>query len=118
MVTAPGVLQTMPFEPPGTWATAQYKMGIGQFPFPHLAPLLIPCLLHSSFSFSMSYVEGSTSPMEDQQGDCNIQQSPSQVQSALVQAWQRWKIAELEGKLEVLKSGHAVKESYDGHCMY
>jgi hypothetical protein len=56
--------------------------------------------------------------MEDQQGDHDLQQPPSQVQSALVQARQRRKIAELEGKLEILESGRAVKERYDGHCMH
>jgi hypothetical protein len=56
--------------------------------------------------------------MEDQQGDHDLQQSPSQVQSALVQARQRRKIAELEGKLEILELGRAVKERYDGHCMH
>jgi hypothetical protein len=60
--------------------------------------------------------------MEDRQGDRELQQppnpEPSQTQSALVQARQRRKIAELEGKLEVLESGRAVKERYDGRCMH
>ncbi|KAG1814830.1 hypothetical protein EV424DRAFT_1645650 [Suillus variegatus] len=60
---------------------------------------------------SMSHTEGSTLPIEDRQND-SPQQSPelSQADSAFVQARQRRKIAELEGKLESLESGRARKE--------
>lgn len=34
------------------------------------------------------------------------------AESAYVQARQRWKIAELEGKVEILESGRAVKERH------
>lgn len=61
----------------------------------------------------MSHTEGSTLPIEDRQND-SPQQSPelSQADSAFVQARQRRKIAELEGKLESLESGRARKERY------
>jgi hypothetical protein len=52
---------------------------------------------------------GNTPPVEE----------PSQLeaQSTFVQARQRRKIADLEGKLEILESGRAVKERYyDHHC--
>ncbi|KAG1765296.1 hypothetical protein EV702DRAFT_981610 [Suillus placidus] len=55
--------------------------------------------------------------MDGQQND-NLQHPPepaqAQVQSTL-QARQRQKIAELEGKLEALESGRAVKARYDYH---
>jgi hypothetical protein len=61
----------------------------------------------------MSHAEGSTPAIEDWQND-SPQQSPepSQAESAFVQARQRRKIAELEGKLEILESGRALKERY------
>ncbi|KAG2145544.1 hypothetical protein BD769DRAFT_1660617 [Suillus cothurnatus] len=49
---------------------------------------------------------------ESQQSDNSLQQSPesSQATSLFLQAWQRCKIAELEGKLETLELGCAAKE--------
>ncbi|KAG1853881.1 hypothetical protein DFJ58DRAFT_728007 [Suillus subalutaceus] len=49
---------------------------------------------------------------ENQHSDSGLQQPPesSQEQSLLLQAQQRHKIAELEGKLETIESGHAAKE--------
>ncbi|KAG2149441.1 hypothetical protein BD769DRAFT_1659001 [Suillus cothurnatus] len=49
---------------------------------------------------------------ESQQSDNSLQQSPesSQATSLFLQAQQRRKIAELEGKLETLESGRAAKE--------
>jgi hypothetical protein len=57
---------------------------------------------------------------ESQQSDNSLQQSPesSQATSLFLQAWQRRKIAELEGKLETLESGRAAKERYDRHFMH
>lgn len=75
----------------------------------------------------MSHVsEGSIESLVDtndqQSGDHGLRQSsePSQPESTFAQARQRHKIAELEGKLEAMQSGRAMKEKYEAHhdCMH
>ncbi|KAG1788568.1 uncharacterized protein HD556DRAFT_1311979 [Suillus plorans] len=60
--------------------------------------------------------EDSTMLIEDQQNGSNIHEpSLGQAQPAFVQARQRRKIAELEGKLEALESGRTGKERSGHH---
>ncbi|KAG1799428.1 uncharacterized protein HD556DRAFT_1305642 [Suillus plorans] len=54
--------------------------------------------------------EGSKSHIENRLDGGNVQPQQSQAVAAHVQALQRRKIAQLEEKLEILQSGHAVKE--------
>lgn len=77
----------------------------------------------------MSQADGSmlharTPPVEDREDDVgflsqqhseSLQTSP---QSTFLQARQRRKIAELEGKIEVLESGRAVKERHAHHFVH
>jgi hypothetical protein len=77
----------------------------------------------------MSQADGSTfhakTPLiedqEDDDDDLPSQQCSESLQtlpqSTFLQARQRQKIAELEGKIEVLKSGRAVKERHVHHFM-
>ncbi|KAG1895855.1 uncharacterized protein F5891DRAFT_1193669 [Suillus fuscotomentosus] len=59
----------------------------------------------------MSHAEGSASPTGSRRNNHGIQQPDFESsQSTFAQAWHRRKIAELEEKIESLKSGRAVKK--------
>lgn len=73
-------------------------------------------LLHGEATMSHGDGDATVVNPERQQSENGLQQ-PSEAQSAFLEARQRRKIAELEGKIETLESGRASKERYVRQCM-